>query len=109
MSAPALAVTTKAAISPMSRGSCQALKYHTKAATIAAAGGPGRARQPLEVALVGGGGARVEAREAQRRGHRVEEAGEPAEPSPEVTVLRDAHDAPLVGDDGGRPGGGPHI
>src|SRR5205807_2541858 len=43
----------------------------------------GRARQRLEVALVGGGGGGVEAREAQRRGHGVEEAGEPAELFPE--------------------------
>ena len=37
MSAPAVAVTVNAAISPTSRGSCHSLKNHTNAATIAAA------------------------------------------------------------------------
>src|ERR1700730_6529801 len=68
-----------------------------------------RARQPLEVALVGAGGARVEARQPQRRRHRIEEAGEPAETPPEMPVLRDAHHAPLVGDDGRREPEGHHV
>jgi len=42
MRAPALAVTTKAAMSPVRRGSRQSLQNQTKAATIAAADGLGR-------------------------------------------------------------------
>ena len=79
MSAPALAVTTNAAIRPVRPGSCQSLdepdeRRHDRRGR--------RARQPLEIALVGARGARVEARQAQRRGHGVEEAGEPAEAPP---------------------------
>src|SRR2546429_4614555 len=40
---------------------------------------------------------------------RSEEAGEPAELFPEVAVLRDAHHAPLVGDDGRRETEGHHV
>src|SRR2546429_5777693 len=40
---------------------------------------------------------------------RSEEAGEPAELFPEVAVPRDAHHAPLVGDDGRRETEGHHV
>src|SRR6185436_3038849 len=68
-----------------------------------------RARQALEVTLVGAGRACIEAGQAQRRGDREEERGEPAEPPPELAVIRDALDAPLVDDDRRRDAEGDHV
>ena len=60
--------------------------------------GRGR-RQALEIALVRDRSACIEARQANRRGDRIEERREPAEPAPGGAVLRDPRDAPLVADD----------
>ena len=77
-----------------------------KAATIAAADGTGQA---LEIALVGAGRARIEARQAQRRRDGVEEGRQPAEAAPGPAIFGDAHHAPLVGDDGRRQAEGHHV
>ena len=52
--------------------------------------------QTLEIALVHRGGAGVEARQAQRGGHRIKKRHQPANPSPGGVVLGQSGDPPLV-------------